>query len=193
MKRFGVLGGTFDPIHEGHLALARRAHSLLGLDRVYFVPAYRAPLKKKSSASSLDRCRMVGLAIRQMKYARLCFYEIRKKRVCYTVDTLRYFLKRYGKGTELYFLAGSDVLKDLRRWRKIDEVFKISRFIVSERPGSFRKPFPEGVGFMPMKPKDVSATRLREDLEKKRSVKGRVPGEVLKYIRSRGLYAKSRT
>ena len=164
--RIGIFGGSFDPVHRGHLKLAQAALEELNLDKVIFVPAYQNPLKHVGNrhAYSLPQATRIRLLREALKKSSprfsvsLC--EIRRQGPSYTVDTLRYFKKRYPKAM-LYFLSGADVLKNLKRWRAFGEVTRLSRFVVMTRPGHRLSKAPRGVLTLPFDALPISSTRIR--------------------------------
>ncbi|MBI1977825.1 MAG: nicotinate-nucleotide adenylyltransferase [Candidatus Omnitrophica bacterium] len=189
--RIGMLGGTFDPIHEGHLALARAALKELRLDRLIFIPAFRHPLEqkdRKTVASPEARLEMVRLAVRGESQFELSDCEIKRKGISYTVDTLREFRSLYPKPHELYFLTGGDWGKNLSRWKDIRTIFSLARFVVARRPGFDISPLPKEVEFLDFIPLDISSTAIREKLKKGASVSSLVPKQVLEYMIQHKLY-----
>lgn len=133
-QRLGVLGGTFDPIHNGHLQLARLARAALALDRVLLIPAGDPPLKLRSSASAEDRLRMVELACEEERGLECCDIEVRRSGPSYTVATLR-ALHAAHPGARLWFLMGRDALADLDRWHEARALFELASFGVISRAG----------------------------------------------------------
>ena len=128
--RIGILGGSFNPIHQGHLALASYAQSELNLDKVYFVPSFQTPLKDPRSLLPAPlRARLVERAIRPHPRFKLSEVELKRKGRSYTVDTLRFFKKRLGAKAQLYFLAGADNAKTFSRWKSPQQVLKLCRFV----------------------------------------------------------------
>ncbi len=134
--RIGIFGGSFNPVHEGHLHLARHALDELNLDRVLFVPVYRSPLKAPQALLPAQlRVKLLRAALGKNPRFSVSLFELRKKRLSFTVDTLEYFRKKFGKGAVLYFLAGADTLGTLPRWRSPERVLRLCRFTVMTRPG----------------------------------------------------------
>src|SRR3989338_4229086 len=116
--RIGIFGGSFNPVHQGHLLLARVAASELNLDKVYFVPSFQNPLKRKETLlPHALRVKLLRTAIQGQPDFRISLLEIQRKGPSYTVDTLKSFRKKFGPQTLLFFLSGSDVLKGIRRWK----------------------------------------------------------------------------
>ena len=167
--RIGVLGGTFDPVHAGHLKLALAAFSQLNLNKVVFVPSRQNPLKPKAPATpSAVRVRLLRSAIWSYPFFEVSGCELRRKGRSFTVDTLKYFKRKHGSRAVLYFLAGADTARDLRRWRSFDRIRKLSRFVVATRPGFRAARLPAGVLSMPFDALDVSSTRIRRSSSKDR-------------------------
>ena len=134
--RIGILGGTFNPIHVGHLVLAEEAREKLNLDKVIFVPAYIPPHKKEEAlAEPNDRFKMVELALRGNSDFEVSSFEIDSKTTSYSVETLKAFKQKYGEEAKLFFITGADSLGEIYSWKEIDQIFKLSHFIVANRPG----------------------------------------------------------
>jgi len=136
--RIGLFGGTFDPVHLGHLAVARAALSQLNLDHLFFIPATQAPMRNEApDASAADRLNLLDLAIREAADPRLSLLdlEVRAGGVNYTVDTVRKLRAEWPRA-ELFWLLGSDQLAQLDRWREPAELAKLVTFAVLDRPGT---------------------------------------------------------
>ena len=185
--RLGLLGGSFNPIHHGHLVSAIRAAEAVKLDRVLFIPAAVSPLKHGDTlASPRDRWAMLRLALRGNRLFKASDLELRRGGVSYTVDTLRE-LKRRTKAS-LVWILGADAARLLPRWKSIDEVRSLAAFIILPRPGD-RVP--------PKMPKDhiveaplleISSSEIRERIRKGLSVRYLLPDSVERYLRKKGLY-----
>ena len=191
LLRIGILGGTFDPIHEGHLALARAAVEQLSLDRLIFVPAFCHPLREKANstvASAEDRFKMVRLAVEGESQFEVSDSEIKRGGISYTVDTLRTFRTRYPKPNVLFFITGGDWGKDLGQWKDIDAIFSLARFVVAKRPGFDTKNLPKGLELLDFVPLNISSTEIRNQSRKETSLASLVPPKVLEYIRKHHLY-----
>lgn len=189
--RIGILGGTFDPIHEGHLALARAAVEQLKLDRLIFVPAHQHPFQSKEHntvASPEARFEMVKLAVIGELRFEVSDCEIKRKGVSYTVDTLRAFRAQHPRPDELFFVTGGDWGKSLDQWKDIDAIFTLAHFVVAKRPGFDTKNLPKGVELLDFVPLDISSTRVRSRLQKGIPVTALVPVKVLDYIREHQSY-----
>jgi nicotinate-nucleotide adenylyltransferase len=136
MRRIGVLGGTFDPVHYGHLVIAADAQSYLDLSKVLFVPAYQPPHKPTGSYSAFHhRVRMLELATANNAQFELSLIEARLGGPSYTVDTLRALQAELGSAAQLYFIVGMDSLADILSWHKPDELITLCRIVVAERAG----------------------------------------------------------
>jgi len=134
--RLGIMGGTFDPIHLGHLRAAEEIYWAFGLDRIIFVPAARPPHKEEVVvASALHRYEMVSLATVFTPYFTVSPIELTRPGKSYSVETLREFQKMYGSNTSLYFVVGVDAFLEMSGWRQARELFSLARIIVTARPG----------------------------------------------------------
>jgi nicotinate-nucleotide adenylyltransferase len=138
--KLGLLGGSFNPIHNGHLAIARLVRDQLRLDRVLFIPTGDPPHKRDGSlAPAKDRYEMVRLALAGTSSFHLSDIEMRRSGKSYSIDTIRELQRQFGSSTELYFLIGLDAFLDLPNWKEPMELLRACRFVVAPRPGqSFR-------------------------------------------------------
>ena len=197
---WGVLGGTFDPVHIGHMALAEAAREQLNLGRVIWVPA-GDPWRKASRTitAAEHRVAMVELAIRDIPQFELCMIEVERQGPSYSVDTLAE-LRRRAPERALYFLLGQDALFDLPAWREPAKLIEVAQLAVTTRGEA--RPTREAleqlvpglaarVVWVKMPQVDVSATMLRELAAQGRSLRSLVPPRVDAYIRERGLYRGS--
>jgi nicotinate-nucleotide adenylyltransferase len=186
--KIGILGGTFNPIHIGHLILAEEAREKLGLDRVIFVPAFLPPHKDNSDiAPANDRLGMAKLAIRGNKYFSVSNSEIRRDGRSYTIDTINEFRGRF-PADELYFLIGSDLLTYLDAWKDLDEIIKMVKFIVATRPGYPLEKIPAYISTLAIRAVDVSGFQIRRCIREGKSFRYLVPEAVHRYISKRKLY-----
>lgn len=185
--RIGILGGSFDPVHLGHLALAEAARDRLRLDRVLLVVAAGQPLKPAGPAAPAeDRYAMVRLAVRGRARLEASDLELRRPAPSYTVDTLREIGREEGPGTELVLLLGADALADFPRWREAAEVRRLAAVAACARPGF---PPPAGVdSILLADTPDVSSTEVRRRAAAAENLSGLVPEDVAVYIAERGLY-----
>ena len=135
-QRLGILGGTFDPIHNGHLMIARAMQEQLHLDRVLFIPDYIPPHKRGRECSpSADRLAMTLLATRDNPLCTVSDMELRRGGVSYTSDTLRQLYRRWHRFYDLYFLIGADSAEQLPTWHNIREAMEYATFAAAARPG----------------------------------------------------------
>ena len=188
--RIGILGGTFTPIHMGHLILAEEALYKLKLDKVIFVPTFIPPHKAfdEVKVKPEDRLAMIRAAIEDNGSFEVSTYEIAAKKKSYSIDTLKEFRRLYGAAAQLYFITGSDLLKDLFSWKNINDIFKISKFIVANRPGYPMGEVPKEVDTVVITPIEVSSEDIRKRLAEGRSIRYLVPEKVRKYIVDHKLY-----
>ena len=191
-SRIGIFGGSFDPIHLGHLMMADRAVEELKLDRLYFVPNSASPLKDDAPrASGADRLALIRAAIRSHPKFEALDVEIRRPPPSYTIDTVA-ALKGRASG-KLYFLVGTDALSELARWHRARELARQVTFAVLRRPGSERVRPPAWVRrwrevAAPLI--DISSTDIRDRIKRGRSIRYLVPDAVAAMIRKRKLYAR---
>jgi len=186
--KIGILGGTFNPVHIGHLILAQYALGELNLDKIYFVPANIAPLKSRLGLiAPIHRLNMLKLAVKNNKKFRVSDIEIKRGGVSYTVDTLASFRK---KGNEIFFISGSDSLGQLSRWKDFDKIQRIATFVVAARPGFKLQSKKRGIKFIRIPKMEISSSLIRARLRAKKDVSQLIDVKVLKYIKDRGLYGK---
>lgn len=190
--KIGILGGSFDPIHEGHLALAREAEKQFKLNKVLFLPAFLPPHKKGDPDLSPAplRARMVELALVGKPHWELCDLELRRPGASYTVDTLHELTRIY-PGAELFFIAGADSLAQLKTWKEPEEILKLSEWIVAPRP-TFPLPskLPARVHWLKIPPMAISASELREKIERGEDVSEWVPEKVRVYMKRMNIYRR---
>jgi nicotinate-nucleotide adenylyltransferase len=202
----GLFGGTFDPVHVGHLRIAEEVRENFSLDRVYFIPAWLQPLKRqKNGAAAEDRMRMVRSAIRGNGRFRVSAVEMSRGGVSYTIDTVKHFSLRY---RDIYFLLGLDAFRDIGLWKSYEELFRLVNFVVMGRPGCLDEGLPVGltkevravddrtwehssgkrIYLHDNTLIDISSTQVRELARKGKSIKYLVPPSVERYINKKGLY-----
>lgn len=186
--KIGILGGTFNPIHIGHLILAQEAMEKIGLDKIIFVPAYFPPHKDNADiAGAASRLEMVKLAIKGNKYFIASDAEIKRDGRSYTIDTIKEFKKKY-PNDELYFIIGSDLLKYLDEWKDLREIISMVKFIAATRPGYSLSEIPSYIKTVAIRAVDISGFEIRERVREGKSFRYLVPEEVYKYIVKEGLY-----
>ena len=188
-KRIGIFGGTFNPVHNGHLHAARQALKKLRLSKIIFIPTYISPHKKISGGATVgDRLRMLRLATGENSRFSISLYEIKAKGKSYSVKTARFLRKRYGKRAELFFLIGADSLAGLSRWKEPSRLFKLLRFAAFARPGFKPGKYPPNILKVQVPGMKVSSTAIRRLARSGKSVRGLVPHKVFRYIEKRKLY-----
>lgn len=196
-ERVGVLGGTFDPPHRAHIALAEAARRHLGLDRVVFVPA-GDPWRKagRGVSPATQRLELVRAAIEALPWAEVSEIEVHREGPTYTVDTLE---ELAGPGIELWFILGADALADMAYWRDPSGIVALARLAVAPRPGAegelvtpeLRERVPdieERIDTLPMPLMDISATEIRARLEAGEPTDDLLPPAVRALIDERGWY-----
>jgi nicotinate-nucleotide adenylyltransferase len=187
--RIGILGGTFNPIHIGHLILAEEAFWKLKLDKVIFIPTYLPPHKDvEGKIKPKDRLKMVELAVEDNPAFECSSIEIDSRKTSYSVETLKKLKAKYSGDNQFYIITGSDLLKDLFSWKDVNDIFKMSKFIVANRPGYPVEDVPEGVETVVITPIEVSSEDIRRRLKDGRSIRYLVPEKVRQYISSRSIY-----
>ncbi len=194
MQKIGLYGGTFDPIHIGHLLLAEWAQQDLGLDRVYFIPASIHAFKRNGELSdSKLRFRLVQTAIRDFPGFSVSRIELDRDGISYAVDTVTDF-RRYEQveGADLYYLMGMDNLKDFHRWKQPDEIMKQAQITVFARPGyeqqEIHERYKDSVLFLNSPVLDLSASGIRSRIAAGKSVRGMVTPAVYEIINAMNLY-----
>jgi nicotinate-nucleotide adenylyltransferase len=197
--KIGIMGGTFDPIHMGHLIAAEQALGQAGLDEVRFMPTYVPPHKAHSPvASSGQRWDMVCLAIEDHPRFTAERLELDREGTSYTIDTIQE-LKSLRPDADFYFIIGGDMVQYLPRWSRIEELSKMIHFVGLERPG-YPLLLNELPGFLDgrvipvsMPLIDISSTEIRRRLTNGVSARYLIPAQVLSYIEENGLYAANRS
>jgi len=207
-RRIGILGGTFDPVHNGHLAVARAARRRFRLDRIYFVPCGRPPHKDRPGLSDyLDRFTMVALACRGEPGLVASLLEagpdLCGRRRSYSIDTVRRLRRRYPRA-RIYFLLGVDAFLYLPTWKNFRQLVRLCDFIVAARPGFDWRRAARGVAvvralrgngrpsvfYLPEVRARVSATAIRRAARHGRDVSRQAPRAVADYIEKMGLYRR---
>ncbi|HOG39835.1 MAG: putative nicotinate-nucleotide adenylyltransferase [Deltaproteobacteria bacterium ADurb.Bin026] len=208
--RIGLFGGTFDPVHIGHLRVAEEIREAFELERVYFIPANIPPHKNIQLITDSDiRLKMIKSAVRDNKYLSVSDIELKRKGVSYSIDTVKSFEKRF---KSLYFIMGIDAFYEIDTWYDYKEIFNHTNFIVMLRPMD-RKPgasdvFPNSlkthikkiddvrfqhssgnmIYLQQVTQLDISSTRIRENIKQGKTTRYIVPKTVEKIVREKGLY-----
>jgi len=205
-RRIGILGGTFDPIHIGHISIAQQAREKLDLEKVILIPCNLPPHKSKGAvAPAVHRLAMAKEAIRNMRGLSVSDVELRREGASYTVDTLREMKRDLGEETQLYLIMGADAIPDLAKWKDPEEILRLAEPVIVTRPGCSVVDMDscKGVlsdeavrrlraGILAIEPVDVSSTEIRRRLAEGHSIDKMVRHCVKRYIGQHGLYRKRR-
>lgn len=199
MQRIGLMGGSFNPIHCGHLNLAHAALERGCVSRVFFLPTGNPPHKRTGLADKLDRLAMVELAVAGEPAMGVYREEIDRDGVIYTVDTLS-ILHRKHPECQWVYLIGSDTLRELHTWRRPEDVIRLCELLVVMRPGETEQEVAEllehwrrkgaAVDVLPAALMDISSTGVRDRVRQGLSLEGIVPEPVEAYIRAHGIYSE---
>jgi nicotinate-nucleotide adenylyltransferase len=218
LMKIGLFGGTFDPIHWGHLRSAEEVAETFELGRVYFIPASIPPFKRAQTATAAsDRLQMVRLAVARNPRFAVSTVEIARSGVSYSIDTIRAFAARKRPQDSLYFIIGLDAFREIGKWKDFSEIFPLCNFIVTSRPGSKENDPLKGTGvavkkhfcydsrkknyrhqsgtrifFIELTDIAISASEIRGLVKQGKSIRYLVPSVVEKYIKQRRLYADGR-
>ena len=198
MIRLGLLGGTFDPPHYGHLLAAQEVAWRIHIDRVLFLPARQNPLKRgEPSSSAEDRCQMVALAVADNPIFELSRLDLDRPPPSYTADLLRAL---HSPEHELFFLVGADILPELPKWREPQHIMQLARLVVVNRPGApsadldrIEAVLPgvrERVELVHMPGVDVSSREIRKRVATGKPIRYLTPPAVERYILDRRLYLR---
>lgn len=191
--KIGIYGGTFDPLHNGHLILARDAVESLGLDKLIFVPNRISPFKEGTKPAPAEvRLQMIHVAIAHEPCLAVDDLELHRPPPSYAIDTVRAIESRF-PGAELYYLIGEDNLGDLDGWRESEVLRAAVRFVVFKRPGSFVENNPRRPETPLLLPRqiEISSTEIRSRVAKGLSIRYLVPDSVLELIEHHQLYKES--
>ena len=198
--KIGIMGGTFNPIHYGHLIIAESVRESFCLDKVLFIPSGQPPHKPDSEVIDPEhRHEMVRRAVASNCYFEASRVEIDRKGYTYTINTLQSLREEYGREAELYFIIGADLLPELVTWKEFKNVFSMCEFIAVQRPGYDGKSFEEALEHLKMNFDlklnlteaplvDISSSDIRRRCIGGKSIKYLVPEEVEEYIVTNGLY-----
>lgn len=200
--RIGIMGGSFDPIHYGHLVLAEEVRSQFELEKILFIPNGIAPHKRGRLTDSEDRLQMTQLATADNVHFEVSRFEIDREEVSYTVDTLRYLKQTMGEDIDLYFITGADALLDLNLWKSFEEVLKLCTFVGATRPGYMtedlaeqaqylRDTYDAKIELLEIPGLAISSTEVRNRVQSGKSIRYLVPKLVQSYIEERGLYVEN--
>lgn len=190
--RIGLLGGTFDPIHLGHLIAAEQVRDELNLQQVWFLPAPVPPHKHDQPViDPTHRLRMVERAVAEHPHFRVSRVEFERAGSSYTVDTMAVLRERYLEH-DFYFIIGADMVEDLPNWHKIEQLTEYTQFVGLDRPGYERPELADYIArrvhYVTMPLIDIASTDIRERVKAGRSIRYLVPDSVQQYIEEHRLY-----
>ncbi|WP_316571942.1 nicotinate-nucleotide adenylyltransferase [Neobacillus sp. YIM B06451] len=187
MKKVGILGGTFNPPHQGHLIIANEVCHSLGLDEIWFMPNQEPPHKRKAEgASNEDRLAMLEAAIKGNRLFKVEKAELERPGPSYTFETMAILAERH-TDYDFYFIIGADMVEYLPKWHKIDELLKLVTFVGVQRPGySMETTYPIETVEVPAI--DLSSSMIRERLREGKTVQYLLPESVISYIWENKLY-----
>lgn len=198
-SKIGIMGGTFNPIHLGHLILAEEARNNLNLDKVIFIPTGTPPHKKRTSVlNPLYRYEMAVLATADNPYFQVSPIEINKEGISYTIDTIKYLKKIYTNST-LYFITGADSLVDICSWKNASELLRLCKFATAKRReisnvklestvNEINQTYGESVYLLSTPYIEISSTDIRNRVKSGKSIKYYVSNNVESYIVKNNIY-----
>lgn len=202
MKRYGIIGGTFDPIHYAHLYIAYEAKIQLNLDKIIFMPAGIQPFKVENKVTdSRLRYDMVKQAIEPYEEFSVSTYEIDKEGLSFTYETLEHCKNRLGKDCELFFITGADCLMSIDKWREVSKILSLCTFVVFSRGGfdnevlkrkkeEVEKKFKCNIIILNLKQLEISSTDIRDRVKNGKRIDFFVPEKVNRLIMENNLYKK---
>lgn len=200
IKRLGILGGTFNPVHNGHIALAYAAREEYALDEIIFMPSGMPPHKALGNIIDKEhRFKMIKLAIKNIKYFSVSRLEMDREGYSYAIDTFTDLKKKYKQDTKLFYIMGMDSINEILEWKKPLELFKLCEFIVGTRPHTKARTFRRLLKFPPLQKEvdkihiielkeDISSSNIRKKLKENKTATKLVPKKVLGYINKNNLY-----
>ena len=191
--RIGILGGTFNPIHYGHLVSASEVCNKFKLDRVIFIPSALNPLKNTSNlAEAHHRFKMIKLAIADNPLFETSDIEIKRGGTSYTIDTIKAFVEKYGKDVNIYFIIGTDAFLEINSWASPDALLRMCKFIVMTRPGydvkKAKQVFKNCIEIMEITHLEISSSDIRKRIKSDSPIKYLLPEKVENYIHKHRLY-----
>jgi len=197
---FAIFGGTFDPIHNGHISSAKVIKRLSGVEKILLLPCGVPPHKQHSEVTdSRMRYEMAHLAVKDDEDFILSSLEIDRGGKTYTIDTIRFLREKLGNKREFYFILGADAIHDMPTWKDYKELLKLCFFIAVTRPGydkvrlqkeveTLKNRYGSKIVVAEIPAVDVSSSQIRENIKNGKSIKGMVCADVEKYIYENGLY-----
>ena len=191
--RIGILGGTFNPIHYGHLLVAAEVREKFDLEKVLFVPSASPPHKNHPDiAPPGHRYQMTVLATRSNPFFSVSDLELQRSGKSYAIETVKELLNIYGKDSKLYFITGTDAILEISTWKDREKLLKLCQFIVATRPGfdaeKIDKIILNQIHLLQIPNLDISSTDIRNRIKEGRTIKYLLPEKVEEYICEHGLY-----
>lgn len=198
--RYAIMGGTFDPIHFGHLAAAEEVRQKQCCDKIIFIPSGNPPHKKERTLTDVaHRYAMTKIAVASNSNFEVSSIEIDRTGYSYTLDTVKQLYDRLGDNIELFFITGADALLEVETWYKVDELLRLCKFVAVTRPGYDRSKLEQKLHDLQSKygseiwsidvpGLNISSTEIRKRVSEGSSIRYLVPEEVEKYIYDNGLY-----
>jgi len=197
--KIGILGGTFDPVHNGHIQIAQFISETMGLNQILFIPAGDPAHKKGTKVTEAGlRYEMLASAIKDINNFKISDIEIKRKGLTYTVDTLKEIRKTFSKDIQLIYIIGADIIPELDTWKDYKENFKLCKYAAISRPGytpeffknSIKKMSSLGADITPIEFPgiDISSRDIREKIKNSESVAGLLPDGVSDIIKRESLY-----
>lgn len=205
-RQIGIYGGTFDPVHIGHLIVAQNAINTCLLDKVIFIPAYNPPHKRDRSDTAIQRLEMLYLAIEENPQFEIDEREIRSKQIRYTLSTMNDLIAE-NPNTKFYYIVGEDSILQIETWYRWRDLLELVDMIVVKRPNSYeiarehnekKHTLQEKIDYLKSEgyhihvigdfPVDISSTKIRENISLGKSIQYVVPEKVIDYIKEEGLY-----
>lgn len=189
--RIGIMGGTFNPIHYGHLLAAQEAWQRFKLDKVIFVPSAQPPHKQKPEVCAQHRYKMIQMAINNNEHFTISNIEITRKGISYSEDTIRAFKEIYGDENRLYFIIGVDAIAELNTWKNVENLPNLCQFIAVNRPGyqlSIEERWLSCIHLLEIPGVNISSAQIRQRIKQGKSIKYLIPQEVERYIEEHLLY-----
>jgi nicotinate-nucleotide adenylyltransferase len=199
MNKVGIMGGTFNPIHNGHLFLAEQAYEQLGLDKCLFMPSKNPPHKKEQEITSSEhRLNMVRLAIRDNPHFEASTIELDREGMTYTADTLKLLTSKH-PNTEYYFIVGADSLLQMPQWKDPQTVFRLSTIaaagrnhlsedILNQQIRGLKEEYDARIILLQMPDLEISSADIRDRIADGKSVRYYLPEQVTVYIKCHGLF-----
>jgi nicotinate-nucleotide adenylyltransferase len=190
MTKIGLFGGSFDPVHLGHLLMAQAAREELGLERLFFIPAAQSPFKPENKPiSGADRLRLLRLALAGKAWCEVDEQELHRGGVSYTIDTVRDYAERF-PGAQIFYLIGADNVAKLAAWREAEELARLAEFVVVPRPGKAETPFPKPFRGRALRgfPLGISSSEIRARIKSGQPIEHLVPATVAEAIHTDSLY-----